>query len=107
LLVRRPDEPNDVLWENLGEKGALKRRIITYIATLLVLVAAAGVIYGSSFWKKSLKDDQSENPTTAETTRLTFLGLVPAIIISIINIGLTKTIRYFGQLEKYDTNTAY
>ena len=37
LVIHRPDEPNDILWENLGEKGAVKRRVITGMATLIIL----------------------------------------------------------------------
>ena len=48
LIVQRPDEPSDILWENLGEKGAWRKRAITYNATFLILGLCGLVIYASS-----------------------------------------------------------
>jgi putative effector of murein hydrolase LrgA (UPF0299 family) len=107
LKIERPDEPSDILWENLGEHGALKRRVITTIATLLVLMVCAVIIYGSSWWKKWMKDDISDDPSDEEKTKVRFLAFIPGMIISVINISLARTVRFFGKLEKFDSYTSY
>ena len=66
LIVERPDEPNDILWENLGERGAFKRRAITSIAMLIILVICGLIIYASAEWKKELKDNHKKDPSDSE-----------------------------------------
>ena len=52
LQVDRPDEPSDILWENLGERNWFWRRVKSNIVILLILVACGCVIWASSEWKK-------------------------------------------------------
>ena len=66
LVIDRPDEPNDILWENLGEKGAFKRRAITSMATIIILGFCGFTIYASSEWKKDLKDNHKKDLSTSE-----------------------------------------
>ena len=66
LVIDRPDEPNDILWENLGEKGAVKRRAITGISTMIILFICGLTIYASSEWKKDLKDSRNKDPSDFE-----------------------------------------
>jgi hypothetical protein len=107
LRVVRPDEPSDILWENLGERGAFKRRVITTIATTVVLVVCAGIIFASSYWKKWMKDSVSDDPEPEERTRVRILAFIPGCIISVINIVLSQVIRFFSRLEKFDSYTNY
>jgi hypothetical protein len=37
FVVERAPEPTDVLWENLGNRGACKRRTVTILITILLL----------------------------------------------------------------------
>jgi hypothetical protein len=107
LRITRPDEPSDILWENLGERGALKRRIITSVATAVVLIACAGIVFASSYWKKWIKDDVGDNPNDEERTQSRVLAFIPGCIISVINIMLSQVIRFFSKLEKFDSYTSY
>ena len=55
LYVKRAPEPNDIIWENLGFSYAFrfKKRVLTNIATLVVLAACFCLICGISYYQVS------------------------------------------------------
>jgi heme/copper-type cytochrome/quinol oxidase subunit 2 len=105
--VLRPAEPTDILWENLGGKGAFKRRLITNFVIFLMLLLCFVLIYASSLWKINLKSSRNTDESEAETIQLSLLLLIPALIVSCLNILLSRCIRQCALLEKHDTFTDY
>jgi len=101
--VRRADEPSGVIWENLGEKGAFKRRFITLILTIILLSGGAGVVYWSSLWRRELRSAEDDASTNSELVFIRILGFVPALLIVVINQILIVAITFFSKLEKYST----
>jgi hypothetical protein len=84
--VKRPAEPTDILWENLGGTGALRRRIVTNIVIVILLGICFAIIFASSMWKASLKSSTTKEQTWDEKATLSLLLMVPATIVSVLNI---------------------
>ena len=101
--VKRPAEPTDIFWEHLGDHGAFKRKVVTNIAILLILALCFALISLSQFWKVSIKDDYDDS----QSRIMQVILLVPAVVVSFLNLVLSKTIRFFCSLEPFDTYTEY
>jgi len=116
IVVKRAPEPDDIMWENLGVIATQvskirrkRRRIVTYMATLVVLLACAGVIYLSSLSKSAIKDRKKStaNPSNSENLLFGVLIFLPSTLVVIINMVLAITIRRFSLLELHKTYTNY
>ena len=105
--VRRADEPSGIMWENLGERGAFKRRFITFILTIILIGGGAAVIYFSSTWRRDLRSAEEHAATASEKFGLQVTGFVPALLITVINSILRNSITFFSKVEKYSTWTDY
>jgi hypothetical protein len=98
-------EPNEILWENLGQKGVARRRLASAMLVVMVLLCAYGVIFTSSYWKKSIKNTRT-NTTGAENHFLLYLqSIVPSILIVCINVALQYIIAAVAIYEKHRTFT--
>lgn len=114
--VKRAPEPNDIMWGNLGviaiqvTKTERKiRRIKTYAATLVVLLVCAGVIYLSALSKSAIKDKKrnNANPSNGENLLFGVLIFLPSVLVVVINMVLSVTIRRFSLSELHKTVTNY
>ena len=95
------------MWENLGERGAFKRRFITFILTIILIGGGAAVIYFSSTWRRDLRSAEEHAATASEKFGLQVTGFVPALLITVINSILRNSITFFSKVEKYSTWTDY
>ena len=77
------------------------------MATIIILGFCGFTIYASSEWKKDLKDNHKKDLSTSEAVVELIQQFIPAVIISLINLVLTHTIKFFTKLEKFDSITAY
>ena len=60
VIVTRPEEPQDIVWENLGGKESqVKIRLATGCATFGLLAICFCVVMASAVWKKYLIEEQS------------------------------------------------
>lgn len=93
----------------MSKKEKRKRRIATIIATAVLLLICAGVIYGSSQSKDAINEWKKSypNPTSSENLMFSILLFLPSIPVVIINMTLGFTIRKFAQLEMHKTYTDY
>lgn len=50
ITIERAPEPEDVVWTNLGMSDGeiIKRKLITYLVTIVLLGASFGAVYGLS-----------------------------------------------------------
>lgn len=57
LYIERAPEPNDIIWDNLGYSDSfkLKRRTITNLLTLCLLIICFGIISGISIGQVYIK----------------------------------------------------
>ena len=78
--MREAPEPEDIIWTNLGHsKGErTKRRIITYVVTLVLLAISFGVVYGLSALQIKVNNDKA-------------LSLLISVVISGFNLLIQCT----------------
>ncbi|CDW71822.1 phage head-tail family partial [Stylonychia lemnae] len=101
----RAPEPTDVYWDNLSVSFFRRVRYIflTYIATILLIGACFGIIYGINKGKDKLNDQQDSIPYST----IRFLSILCSFIVVFINICLRGVVRAFSQMERHETYTAY
>eukprot|EP00347_Sterkiella_histriomuscorum_P022863 403336874 len=102
---QRAPEPTDVYWDNLniGFFERVRKILKTYFATILLVGACFGIIYGINVGKDKLNN--SSDSISDRTIR--FLSILCSFIIVFTNICLRTVIRAFTQTEKHETYTAY
>ena len=104
VSIRRAPDPNDILWENLGVSYSkkLKRRLITFSVTFLLLCLSFGAILG-------LKIAQYELYTGnhIDTAGLRTISFLITAVIATINFLLNFLITKLTRLEKHDTQSSY
>jgi hypothetical protein len=81
-----------------------KKIFFTYIATILLIGACFGIIYGVNVGKTKLN---SEGIRTIPLSTVRGLSIFCSIIITIINIALRTVVRLFSGFEKQETYTAF
>ena len=96
-------EPNDIIWENMGESGFIKifTRLLTYSLSILILSISFMIIL-------YIKKYQIETfgPLTNNWKKYTASGLIFLVILSVNSI-LHFGIRMISGNEKYSTYTGY
>lgn len=103
---KRAPEPTDVFWDNLGvgKWRRLKNIILTYLATILLIGACFGIIYGLNVGKNDIDDSKGESIGEGTARGLSILC---SLIITFINIMLRSVVRIFSGMERQETYTAY
>lgn len=96
MKIERAPEPEDIIWTNLavplGE--VIKRKVITYTATFILLGISFAIVYGLSV----AQINSSGN---------SILSLVISIFISLVNIILSIVIEKLSLFEMDFTVTKY
>ena len=79
IQIERAPEPEDVIWTNLGMKfeEIVKRKLVTYFVTLLLLGISFAAVYGLSQAQTSNKGNQ-------------ILSLIISLVISLINVVIGR-----------------
>eukprot|EP00330_Aristerostoma_sp_ATCC50986_P005455 CAMPEP_0114585812 /NCGR_PEP_ID=MMETSP0125-20121206/9243_1 /TAXON_ID=485358 ORGANISM="Aristerostoma sp., Strain ATCC 50986" /NCGR_SAMPLE_ID=MMETSP0125 /ASSEMBLY_ACC=CAM_ASM_000245 /LENGTH=405 /DNA_ID=CAMNT_0001781039 /DNA_START=1166 /DNA_END=2383 /DNA_ORIENTATION=+ len=103
LIAKRPSEPNDVHFENLGYSNRVKffRRMVSLFVSLILIAGSLGAIVAISYWKESINADDAGEGTT------TILSLALVFVISFINSLAAFLTRKFSAYEKHSTHTNY
>jgi hypothetical protein len=83
--IRLIPEPEDIIWTNLGQPTStfVKKKLLTFTATLLVLGASFGSIYGLS----KVQSDYSKTHTDVSNQ---YISILISLCISIINIIIQR-----------------
>ena len=107
----RPPDPSDIIWENLSVRlvSRLKNMAVTSAVTLVMLGLCGGMIYGCSYYKRQLYEDNKNKTSTLSADRLRYLvtSILPAVGVILINFVLSRCIRLFSLYEKPHTSTQY
>ena len=79
--IERAPEPEDVIWTNLGMSlGAIvKRKVITYLVTAILLGVSFAAVYGLSRAQLNNKGNQ-------------VISLIISLVISLINVILGRNL---------------
>jgi len=104
IELKRAPEPFDVIWENLGYGWweVAKKRLLTNLASLFIIVCSFGAILGINYVQSHFKDQLSSNRYI-----ITLLSLAVSIVVNIINSILEVFIRMMSKYEKHRTFTSY
>ncbi len=103
FTYERAPEPSDVYWENLNITSTKRLRYVflTYLATVVVIGACFGIIYGINLGKSNL------NKTSAPKSVIIALSFLCSFVIIIVNKSLNTIVRTLSIKEKHETYTAY
>ena len=108
MKVEKAPAPTDVNFENLTVSTyiRMKRSLLTYTISLIVLGIAFSINYGLSKIKDDLdKDSKGIESSNAYGIRLISLGA--SFLVTIINIILENIIRSLSSYEKHETHTKF
>ena len=106
LCAERAPEPTDVNWANIGVSRSriLRRRLLTWTATCAVLLGSVLCLY---FTHSALEKSSSFSQSPRDQVLYSLMGLCPAMGVVVINMMLSRIIRFFTKYEKHTTNTHY
>lgn len=83
--IRPASEPEDIIWTNLGRstKALIKKKLITYGVTLIILCVSFWTVFGLS----NLQFKVQQNQTSRSNQ---FLSIFISILISFFNIIIKR-----------------
>jgi hypothetical protein len=83
--IRAAHEPEDIIWTNQGQSNSsfLKKRLITFGISILVLGASFGAVYG-------LSKVQTDYAKTHSDVSNQYISILISLCISIINIIIQR-----------------
>lgn len=104
LAIYRAPDPNDIIWGNLGASLSqkIKRRMITFSMTFLLLCVSFGAILGLKVLQYYLYNDNSIGETG-----LRFISILITLVIAVINLLLNYLITVLTMAEKHDTESSF
>jgi hypothetical protein len=79
VATSRAPEPEDIIWENIGipQNEIVKRKLLTYFVTFMLLCTSFGIVYGLTLLQMSYKN--------------AILSIAISLSITIINIVIGST----------------
>lgn len=108
LKFKRADEPDDLIWENIGydkkEKREMKRK--TVVMTCMLLVTCFIVVLGMQYFQTYMNEQRESEFTGIKGLRTAFNLLMSTIIIT-VNVVLTRNIHAYVQLERRKSYSNY
>ena len=111
LNVRRAPEPSDIIWENLGTPHSekTKRRFITNIVSVIVIVICGAILIGVNIGKDKLSElkGDSTDKYNIRAIGIQILSVLIAFLISVLNTSLKLSTRKFASYEHHATYTNY
>lgn len=104
LAIYKAPDPNDIIWANLSASLSqkIRRRLITFTMTFLLLCVSFGAILGLKALQYTL---YGEN--TIGDTGLRVISILITLVIAVINILLNYLITVLTMAEKHDTESSY
>jgi hypothetical protein len=102
--------PNDLVWENLGVEfmAALPRRIVTFLATFVLLGISFGAVVGLKVLQYNMNQNQPKNTKlSVSSVRFRVVSVFITLIIMVINRALSMGIRTLTLTEKQVTKTDF
>lgn len=84
--IRQAPEPEDIIWNNLGRTSCelIKKKLMTYIVTLIILGISFAVVYGLSVAQVRFSDEENKN------TNRQYLSFIISLVIAIFNVIIQR-----------------
>ena len=82
--IRQAPEPEDIIWTNLGQSlgQIIKKKMITFFVTLVVIGASFAAVYGLSVVQTRVNKSNKNQ----------YISILISLVISIFNIILIRTL---------------
>lgn len=100
IKIERAPEPSDVLWQNCEKTYSLKRILLIYTVTFLIIAVSFGIITGLEFVQNFIADDDSYNNEDK-----TLINYATSFGLLIINKVLWFSLFYLLEIEYNHTIT--
>lgn len=109
IKVTRAPNPNDLIWGNFGVpfSNAIFRRVMTTIATLLLLGASFGAMLGLKVLQYNMNKDTPKFDLSISSLKFRIISICITLVIMIINQLLSRLIRVLTFVERHWTKTLY
>ena len=119
-VVRAP-EPSDIIWEHTecGKYEVLRRRIVSWMITICVMVTGAGIQYGLASLGETLRKERyladmtagngeewAERDAEIKTIRIRAVTIITGIMVVVINFCTMLTVRALAWYERWTTRTS-
>lgn len=119
-VVRAP-EPSDIIWEHTecSLYEIWRRRIISWMITICVMCAGAGVQYGLASLAEKFREDRyfaemaagngeewAVQDADRKTARIRAITIVTGVMVVVINFSTMLTVRALAWYERWTTRTS-
>jgi hypothetical protein len=109
--IDRAAEPTNIFWENMGipDSTRIKRSLVTYLITFLLLLAVFGINLGLAMLRDWLAETTQDSGGSSGGiyVLIMLIGIISSIIIAINNSILSRVIKYISEFERHETHTKF
>jgi hypothetical protein len=104
IKVGRAPEPQEVLWENIGEdpKRKSKLGVISFFLSFLIIAACFGIVFLIQYGQVAAVSAYGENSKPAN-----LVNFASSIVIVILNAVMSEVLRRISRLNKHSTFEGY
>lgn len=108
IKIEPAPEPSDIIWENLTVStwSKLKKRFKTGFTTAILLTMSFYILLSIKIYEFSKYQDYGKISNT-DNIKIKSISLLLSVTILLLNVVITKSIRYFSKYEKPATWTQY
>lgn len=106
-IIKSP-EPDDIIWSHLGVSKAeqLYRRILTFVLTVVALVASFAAIFGIKLLESKSNSYYFGNQQSEQLFKsYQYFSIIVSLVIALINYGLSYLLSKLTLEEKHMTET--
>ena len=108
IKIEHAPEPSDIIWENLTVSAwtKFKKRTKTFFTTSALLAMSFYILLSIKIYQYNTYED-SGKITNKDNLKIKAISLLLSVTIILLNVVITKSIRYFSKYEKPSTWTQY
>lgn len=108
ITIEQAPEPSDIIWENLTVSAwtKFKKRIKTFFTTIVLLIMSFYILLSIKIYQYNTFED-SGKISNKDNLKIKAISLLLSVTIILLNVVITKSIRYFSKYEKPSTWTQY
>lgn len=107
IEIERAPEPSDLLWENCEKTYSLKRKLIIYSVTFVIVLVSFAIQMGLEYLQNLIKSnpDAFLTDTESQAETLTTINIAMSVGILLVNRFLWFSLYYLLEIEYNHTLT--